>query len=148
MTIRLSTDLLTGLLFCILGLGAIYLGADYPVGTAARMGAGYFPLMISACLIGLGLVLVVRSFVTATEPLGEIAIRPLATVVASTLLFAFLIEDYGFPVAGAVLVLGVALAGRGFRPVQMVLLTVGLVVFCTVVFVYLLGLNLPHARVW
>lgn len=148
MTIRLSTDLLTGLLFCILGLGAIYLGADYPIGTAARMGAGYFPLMISVCLIALGLVLVVRSFVTATEPLGEIAVRPLAIVVASTLLFAFLIEDYGFPVAGAVLVLGVALAGPGFKPIQMLLLTIGLVAFCIVVFVYLLGLNLPHSRLW
>lgn len=146
--IRLSTDLVTGLLFCALAVAALYLGADFPIGTAARMGAGYFPFMISILLLGLGVVLVVRSFVADSEPIGEIALKPLATIVASVLLFGFLIEDYGFPVAGLVLVTGASLAGASFRPVETAVLAAGLIAFAVLVFVYFLGLNLPHARFW
>ena len=54
MKIRLSTDLVTGLLFVAFGVFAIAYGWRYAVGTAARMGPGYFPLMISATLTLIG----------------------------------------------------------------------------------------------
>lgn len=150
MNIRLSTDFLTGLLFCGLGAIAIIIGADYPLGTAARMGAGYFPLMISIGLIILGGILLVRSFLTETEQVGNVDPRPLLVLLASVLLFGVLIEDWGFPVAGLVVVVGASLAGRAFKPLETALLAVGLVVFCTLLFSYGLGLNLPgtHLGWW
>jgi len=148
MNIRLSTDFLTGLLFCGLGALAIIIGSDYPVGTASRMGAGYFPRIISVGLILLGGILIVRSFLTETEEVGRIDPRPLAILLASVLAFGFLIEDWGFPLAGLVVVIGASLAGRHFRPLETGLLAVGLVVACTLLFSYGLGLNLPHTRFW
>lgn len=148
MKIHLSTDFLTGLLFSGLGATAIIIGAKYPLGTAARMGAGYFPLLVSVGLIILGSILLVRSFVSETEEVGEIDLRPFLVMLASVLLFGLLIEDWGFPLAGAVVVVGASLAGRVFKLIETSLLAVGLVVFCTLLFSYGLGLNLPHTRFW
>ena len=143
MNIRLSTDFLTGLLFCGLGALAIIIGAKYPLGTAARMGAGYFPLIVSIGLIILGGILLARSFLTETEEVGTIDPRPVLVLLASVLAFGFLIEDWGFPLAGLIVVVGASMAGRGFKPVETGLLAVGLVIFCTLLFSYGLGLNLP-----
>jgi len=148
MNIRLSTDFLTGLLFCSLGAGAIIIGSDYPLGTAARMGAGYFPLIISTCLIILGAVLIIRSFLSETDEVGTVDPRPLLLMLASVVAFGLLIEDWGFPVAGVVVVMGASLAGRNFRLIETPLLAIGLVAFCTFLFAYALGLNLPHTRFW
>jgi hypothetical protein len=62
MRIRLSTDFLTGLLFLALGSFAIIYGSRYPIGTASRMGPGYYPLLVSSGLVLLGCILVIRSF--------------------------------------------------------------------------------------
>jgi hypothetical protein len=146
MNIRISTDVATGAFFCILGAGAIYIGAGYPMGSAARMGPGYFPFLVSVGLIMIGLFLLGRSIVTESTTIGQIALRPLLTVVASTLAFGLLIEDWGFPLAGLVLVGGVCFARPGLRPIEIILLVVGLVGFCILLFAYLLGLNLPHTH--
>ncbi|MDF2995897.1 MAG: hypothetical protein K0R27_1534 [Xanthobacteraceae bacterium] len=143
MNIRLSTDFLTGLLFCSLGATAIIIGSKYPLGTAARMGAGYFPLIISIGLILLGGILLARSFLTETDEVGKVDPRPLLVLLASVLLFGLLIEDWGFPLAGLVVVVGASLAGREAKLLETGLLAVGLVVFCTLLFSYGLGLNLP-----
>lgn len=148
MDIKLSSDFLTGLLFCSLGALAIIIGSDYPIGTAARMGAGYFPLMVSGGLILLGGILLVRSFVTETEEVGAIDLRPLLLLIASILLFGLLIEDWGFPIAGLAVVIGARIAGRNYKPLETGLLAVGLVGFCYLLFVYGLGLHLPATRFW
>jgi hypothetical protein len=148
MDIRISSDFLTGLLFCGLGAIAIIIGSDYPIGTAARMGAGYFPLLVSSGLILLGGVLIVRSFLTETQEVGAIDIRPLALLIGSILLFGLLIEDWGFPVAGLAVVIGARIAGRQYKPLETILLAVGLVGFCLVLFSYGLGLHLPATHLW
>ena len=40
--LRNSKDLLSGLLFLAIGIGAIVVARDYPFGTPMRMGSGYF----------------------------------------------------------------------------------------------------------
>ncbi|GAB4071215.1 tripartite tricarboxylate transporter TctB family protein [Ancylobacter sonchi] len=149
MNIRLSSDFLTGLLFCGLGAVAIIIGSDYPVGTTSRMGAGYFPLVVSSGLILLGGVLLVRSMVSETQEVGEVDVRPLVVLLGGVLAFGFLIEDWGFPVAGLAVVVASRIAGRDLKPwLETALLAVGLVIFCTALFSYGLGLNLPHTRFW
>ncbi|HSI40198.1 MAG TPA: tripartite tricarboxylate transporter TctB family protein [Xanthobacteraceae bacterium] len=148
MDIKLSSDFLTGLFFCSLGALAIIIGSDYPIGTAARMGAGYFPLMVSSGLILLGGILIIRSFLTETEEIGAIDVRPLLLLIGSILLFGLLIEDWGFPIAGLAVVIGARIAGRRYKPLETALLAVGLVGFCLVLFSYGLGLHLPATRLW
>lgn len=148
MNIRISTDFLTGLLFVGLGAGAILIGSSYPIGSAARMGAGYFPLLISGLLVLLGAVLLVRSFLQEGETVGVIAPRPVLVLVGSMFLFGLVIEDLGFPIAGLALVIGARYAAPEERPFEAILLAIGLVVFCVFLFAWLLGLSLPHTRFW
>ena len=52
--IRSPRDLFAGALFVSFGLCAVLVGRDYPMGTALRMGAGYFPFVLGALLLLLG----------------------------------------------------------------------------------------------
>ena len=145
MRIRLSTDLLTGVLFLALGVFAAIYGSRYPLGTAARMGPGYYPLLASSGQILLGLVQVLRSFLTTTGDLGAVNVRPLVLVLAGTLAFGLLIDRSGFVIAGLLLVFAARLADRDFRPVEVAILAVCLVAFTLAIFRYGLGMPL---RLW
>ena len=145
MRIRLSTDLLTGVLFLALGAFAIIYGLRYPLGTAARMGPGYYPLLASSGLVLLGLVLVVRSFMATAGEVGGINMRPLILILAGTLAFGLLIDRAGLIVAGLVLVFAARLADKDFRPVEVAVLAVCLVAFTLAIFRYGLGMPL---RLW
>ena len=148
MNIRISSNFLSGVMFAGFGAAAMLIGWDYPLGTTQRMGAGYFPLIICTGLILVGASLIVRSYVERDRTIGEVDPRPLILVVASVVLFGFLIEDFGFPLVGVLLVVGAHVAGRDLKPAPTMALAVGLVVCCTAGFAYLLGLNLPHTRFW
>ena len=141
MRIRLTSDLLTGLLFVSLGAFAILYGWNYPAGTAARMGPGYYPTLIACGLILLGAILLGRAFLTQGEAIGTIALRPLLAVLAGTLAFALLVERAGFVLAGIVLVAVVRLADRDFRLIEVAALALGLVAFVAALFWF--GLSLP-----
>ena len=142
MRIRLSTDLLSGVLFLALGAFAMIYGSRYGLGTAARMGPGYYPLLASSGLIVMGLVLVVRSVLRTTEAVGEINVRPLVLVLAGTLAFGLLMDRIGFIVASAVLVIAARLGERGFKPVEVAILVLGLIAFTLAIFRYGLGMPL------
>jgi hypothetical protein len=142
MKIRLTTDFLTGVLFLALGGFAIIYGSRYALGTAARMGPGYFPLIASSGIALLGVVLIVRSWLQTGETLGTVHVRPLVLVLAGTLLFGLLVERFGLLVAGSVLVIASRLADREFRVIEVGLLALGLVLLAAGIFRYGLGLPL------
>jgi hypothetical protein len=145
----MSTDILTGILFLGISLAAIaIISTSYSLGTASRMGPGFFPLIVSVLLGGLGAILIGRSFLTRTEIVGAVDVRPLLLVLASTLFFGLAIEDLGLAVVGMVLVFGARLAGREFKFLEVILLAVALVGGSIFLFAYALGLNLPHTRFW
>jgi len=146
MKLRLSTDLLTGVLFIALGAFAIIYGSRYAIGTPARMRAGFFPLIISSGLVLTGIVLVVRSFIAGGEPLGSIGWRPLALVLAGVLAFGLLIDRLGLLIAGILLILAARLADREFKVLETALLAVGLTLCTAAVFLYGLGLPIKLLR--
>jgi putative tricarboxylic transport membrane protein len=148
MKLHFSSDFMAGMLFASVGLIAIVIASGYPMGTATRMGAGYFPVIIASVLTLIGALLVVRSFAAEPEETDAIDLRPLVLVLASVVAFGLLIEDWGFPLAGLLLVVGARLAGRDGRPVETAVLAAGLVAGAAFLFVYLLGVNLPHTRFW
>jgi hypothetical protein len=139
--IPLSTDLLSGL--GLIGLGGFALGYGwrYAFGTAARMGPGFYPRLVSLALIAIGAALVVRSLVRNADELGTIELRPVALVLLSTVLFAFLIERAGLVASTVLLTVLARLADEDFRPAEVLLLCLVLVLFSSAVFWY--GLALP-----
>jgi hypothetical protein len=140
---RASKDVLAGLIFLAFGVVAIVVARGYPMGTAMRMGLGYFPTMLGAILVLFGLVLLARGM-RAREALAlEWGWKPLAFVAASMFAFGFLLPRFGFAPAVAVLLIVAALGGREFRWKEVLALTAGLTVFAVVVFLYLLKLPYP-----
>ena len=143
MKVRLTTDFLTGLLFLAFGLFVMIYGSRYPLGTTARMGPGYYPLVASTGLSILGVVLVARSVVKGTgEALGAIQLRPLLLILLGTLAFGLLIERAGFLAASLAVVLLTRFAERDIRLAETIALALGLTAFTTAIFWYALGMPL------
>jgi hypothetical protein len=130
-------------------VAAVWIGRDYPFGTGARMGPGYFPSVLGGLLVLFGLAAVVRSFLQPGESIGAVAWKPLFLVVAATVAFAFLLPRIGLPVSLVILVLVSAAASERFRfDWRPALGLVALVAFCTLVFVTALGVPLPLFGTW
>ncbi|MFZ5783558.1 MAG: tripartite tricarboxylate transporter TctB family protein [Pseudomonadota bacterium] len=57
----LSKDVLSGLMFIIFGMVALYFGQRLALGTAVRMGPGFVPRMLSFILLSLGGIIVLTT---------------------------------------------------------------------------------------
>ncbi len=143
MKVRLTTDLLTGLLFLAFGVFVMTYGSRYPLGTLQRMGPGYYPLIASTGLCLLGVILVARSVVkSSSEAIGAINARPLLLILLGTLAFGLLIERVGFLAASLALVVLTRLAERDVRLAETAALAIGLTAFTAGIFWYALGMPL------
>lgn len=144
MRIRNPTDFWTGLLFGGFGLfAAIYAAMSYKLGTAVRMGPGYFPTWVGGLVALLGLVVMLRSLTLEGPALPRMRLRPVIFVLGGSLAFGYLLKPLGMVAATIVLVIISAAGGHEFRWREVLLLAVGLAAFAVGVFVYGLGLPFP-----
>lgn len=148
--IKNQKDLGAGLLYLAFGAVGFYIGRDYGMGQASRMGPGYFPTVLSSLLMLFGATAVARSFISKQpEQVGAFAWKAAAFVVASTALFGFLLAPAGLIVALLVLCLVSASASIYFKfEWKAVAALVVLVVFCALVFVKGLGVPMPLLGTW
>jgi putative tricarboxylic transport membrane protein len=142
MRIRAPKDFWSGMMFCGFAAVGILAARGYSLGSAGKMGPGYFPLLLGGVLAGLGAILIVRSIAVDGEPLARFHLPPLAVVVLAVCLFGAMIEPLGLVLSLAVLTLLSAAAGPPFRPLEAIALTAALIVLSVGVFVYALGLPL------
>lgn len=148
-TIRASKDFWAGVLYAAFGAVALALARDYPVGTTARMGPGYFPIVLGTVLAMFGLSAILRSFLRDGERVDPLAWKPLGLVTIGVVSFAWLLPRIGLPLALVVLVLIPASASGHFRlGLKPLALMVLLVAFCTLLFVEALGVPMPIAGSW
>ena len=80
MNIKSQKDFFSGLLFTAVGVAFAWGATKYSVGTAARMGPGYFPLMLGILMAILGGVITFKALVVETEDgdkVGRWALKPL-----------------------------------------------------------------------
>ena len=138
--IRSPKDFCAGLLFIAVGAAAIVIASAYPLGTAARMGPGYFPRMLGILLIGLGALLAFRGARLAGAPLGVWKWRPLVTVLGSVVLFGAMVTHAGLVLSTVVLIVLASSASREFRPREA--LVSGVLLAALAVGVFVIGLNL------
>jgi len=143
MRIRAPKDFWSGVMFCGFAVVGILAARGYSLGTAGKMGPGYFPLLLGGVLGMLGAILIGRSLILDGEPLPRMHALPLAVIAVAVCLFGVLIEPFGLIAALAVLTLVSAWAGPQFRWNEAVALAAALTAFSIGVFVYALGLPLP-----
>ena len=141
-----AREVLAGVLFLGFGVAGLLIGSDYASGTAMRMGAGYFPWLVSLALCGLGVVLLVRGLALSRErvALGELfQARPGLSIGGSVVAFALLLPSLGLALSTLLMTLLSGLARRRAHLGELTVLGCVLGLFSVLVFAYGLGLNLP-----
>ena len=147
--IRSPKDLGAGLLYAGFGLTAILMAWGYGMGSASRMGPGYFPTALGALLLLIGIASLVRSFVRDGSPIGAVAWKGAALVTAGTVLFGLLLRPAGLvPALVALILVGASASSRFRLEWRACLLMLALIAFCALVFVKGLGLPLPLLGPW
>ena len=142
MKIRSAEDFWAGLMFIGFGVLAVVVSRDYTMGSAMRMGPGYFPTYLGALMVVIGAILTGRAYRVQGEGIGRWGWRPLLWLSAAFAAFGLLIEAAGFVLALLALIVASSLAGRDTRGLELLLLIVVLITGSVALFVY--GLELPY----
>jgi len=138
-------DCAAGLFF--IASGALYGGmawSSLPIGTALRMGPGYFPIVLSGLMALFGVVIAVRSLsIGPGTPFGVIPWRGLSLILLATVVFAAFIDDLGM-IPGVFLTTFLATMASPQMTLPRTLgASIGITVFCTLVFSYAVRLPIP-----
>ena len=156
MRIKSQTDFFSGVMFAAVG-GAFAIGATtYNIGNGARMGPGYFPLMLGILLSILGLLIIFQALVVETADGGKIgkwAWKPLFFVIAANVAFGVLLgglPSIGLPAMGLIiaiyaLTIIASLAGEHFKLRDVLVLATILAVGSYIAFIWALKLQI---QVW
>lgn len=144
--IRDPQDFGAAVVFALIGAAGIYLGKDLEYGTASNMGPGYFPIILSALILVLGLGLGLKSMMVHGPRIEAIRFRPLLFIIGVVLLFGFALEAVGLALAAVILTVASAYARRDVNLSETLLLGAGLALFSVVVFVF--ALSQPLSAWW
>lgn len=145
MSIFKHRDIVAGGLFGLTGLAvAIASLQQYPLGSAMRMGAGYFPLLLGGFLAILGAAVLLRALFSGRRHLMErLMFKPLLLVGAGVLAFAGLLGSVGLAIATLALIGLSGSAHHESRLRELLPLGLAMALFGAGVFVWGLGLPLP-----
>lgn len=136
MRIHNRSDFNAGVLFLLIAAFFAVYSTDYSLGTATRMGPGYFPTMLAAIMAILGAITLGMSFspLDAEDSPGQTDWRGMGLVLSSVLVFAVLLPIAGFLIAVMSLIILSSTASPEFRwkivlPLATALCTLGYAVF-------------------
>jgi hypothetical protein len=141
-------------MFMAAGVAFAWGATSYNIGEGARMGPGYFPLMLGILLTLIGLFVTFEALVVETEDgekIGAFAWKPLSFIIGANLLFGILLgglPKFGIPAMG--LIVGIyaltfvaALAGEEFKLKEVAILATILAIGSYLAFIVLLKLQFP-----
>lgn len=143
MHIRSPKDFWSGVFFIAAAGGFTALSLRYGLGDMHRMGPGMFPILVSALLAGLGLIIGLRALVLDGPPVPAFYARPILISLLAIVLFGVVLQWLGLLAAIVTVVLVSAVASNESRLKETLLLAVALTVFSAMIFVGILGLPIP-----
>ena len=156
MKIKSQKDFFSGLMFAITGIAFAWGATTYNVGNGARMGPGYFPLMLGIVMAAIGLVIIFTALTVETadgEKIGKWAWKQVAFILLANFAFGVLLgglPSIGLPAMGLIvaiyaLTLISSLAGNEFNLVKVIILATVLAAGSYVAFILALKLQI---QVW
>ncbi|TAF72848.1 MAG: tripartite tricarboxylate transporter TctB family protein, partial [Curvibacter sp.] len=154
MNIKSQKDFFSGLMFMGVGVAFAWGASTYSIGSGARMGPGYFPLVLGVLLAILGIAITFTALVVETEDgdkVGKFAWKPLFFIITANLVFGACIG--GLPSIGLKplgLIVGIYLltyiashAGEEHKFKEVAILATILALLSYVAFIVLLKLQFP-----
>jgi len=152
--VKSQKDFFSGLMFLLIGLGFAWGATNYNIGVGARMGPGYFPLMLGVILMVLGGLIAFKAMVIESETgdkIGKWAWRPLVFIIGSNILFGILLgglPSIGLPSMGLIvaiyaLTIVSAKAGDVFKLKEVLVVATVLAIISYGAFIKLLNLQFP-----
>ena len=154
MHIKSQKDFFCGLMFMAVGVAFAWGASTYNVGTGARMGPGYFPLLLGVLMAIIGAAVTFTSLVVETEgggKIGKIAWKPLVYIIGANVIFGVLLAGVpalGIPAFGMIvgiyaLVFVASMAEAGWKVKNTFILATVLAVGSYLAFVLALKLQFP-----
>ena len=154
MKIKSQQDFFAGLMFLVVGGGFAWGATTYSVGTSARMGPGYFPLLLGILLGIIGAAIMFKATVVETvdgDKIGKWAWKQIFFIISANLLFGVLLAglpSFGVPAMGLIvaiygLTFVASLAGNQFHFKEVFILATILAVGSYVAFIWGLALQFP-----
>ncbi len=143
-------DVVGGVVVVAIGLAFLLSGRGLEVGSAARMGPGWFPTVLSCLMMALGAALALLALRKPGEEawLGRVPWKGVALVIGAVVFFGVTLRGLGLAPVVLAVVLATAWASRYATWRASVPLALGLAAFCTLLFVRGLGLPLPTLGPW
>jgi drug/metabolite transporter (DMT)-like permease len=144
--IKSQRDFWSGLMFVVVGVVFAVGATNYSMGTSARPGPGYFPLILSILMALLGGFVLFKSLTIEVEggdPIGAVAWRPLLVIVASITVFGAALPRLGLVITVPILIVMTSLAGDEFKWKGVLATAVVLTVGSWAIFVLGLKLVIP-----
>jgi Tripartite tricarboxylate transporter TctB family len=141
--IRNPKDFWAGVLFALVGVAAIVLGSRYNLGTAARMGPGYFPRILGMLLIVLGGIIAVRALRLDGPAIPPWRWWSTLVVLGSVVLFGLIVNRVGLALSTVILIMLASSASSEFRWKEALISGAFLAVLAVGVFIIGLKLQLP-----
>ncbi|HEV7259239.1 MAG TPA: tripartite tricarboxylate transporter TctB family protein [Bosea sp. (in: a-proteobacteria)] len=136
-------DLILGLFLVAVATGALWMTRRLPIGSAADMGPGYMPRVVSLALLGFGAFFLLRGARHAGAAIEPVHLRPLLAVLLAVGIFALTAERLGLAIASVLTVLLAGLATRETRPLESIGFAILLSGLAALLFVKVLALPVP-----
>ena len=154
MNIKSQKDFFCGLMFMGVGVAFAWGATNYNIGDGARMGPGYFPLLLGILLAVIGAAVTFKATVVETEDgdkIGKWAWKPLAYILGANFAFGVLLAglpSIGLPAMGMIVAIYAltfisSLAGDSFKVKEVFVLATVLAAGSYVAFVWALKLQFP-----
>ena len=152
--LKSQKDFWAGIMYMTVGLAFAIGAKNYSIGTGARMGPGYFPLILGILLALIGAGVAFKGLTNGPkdgDPIGKWAWKQVFFILAANFAFGILlvgIPSWGVPAMGLIvaiygLVFIASMAGHEFNAKAVFILATVLAVGSYVAFVWALNLQFP-----
>lgn len=136
-------DLGAAVLFLLIGAAGVYFGRDLAFGSAAKMGPGFFPIILSCIVILIGVVVGLQALAFDGPRITPSNWRPIVVILSSIASVGWLIERIGLAITVVALTFVTAAARPGIDLKETLVLALSLSAFAVAVFVYALEQPMP-----
>jgi len=154
--IKSQKDFFSGLMFTVVGVAFAWGATTYTVGNGARMGPGYFPLMLGIVMAIIGMIITFTSLVTETpdgDKIGKWAWKQVVFILGANFAFGVLLgglPSLGIPAMGLIVAIYAltiisSLAGHEFKLKPVLILATVLAIGSYFAFIWALKLQI---QVW